>query len=102
MDRCKASDGGVFHVEEGGTATFSIPVSFEGNSVSTGRSGGALSIDGTVSRIMTASSSYHLVCKQVTLLVLMVPEPQDGVVETAMSDTRTRMNDSAPHHLPLW
>lgn len=46
---CQPFDGGVLDVRSGSSATFSVPVSFEGNSVAGGHSGGAIAVEGQVS-----------------------------------------------------
>lgn len=58
---CQPFDGGVLDVRSGSSATFSVPVSFEGNSVAGGHSGGAITVEGQVSldyRICTAGNVW--------------------------------------------
>lgn len=48
--RLQESDGGVFNVGNGSSATFSVPMTFESNSIAAEYSGGALYVGGKVKR----------------------------------------------------
>lgn len=55
----QGSDGGAIFVENGSSATFDVTISFEGNTVEAGYSGGVLYAGGEVSGLFCSDVKYE-------------------------------------------